>query len=328
MLGQSRTIAVRGFAPERSTMRVGGISGREREVSKVFHRALLGLVALAPLFPHLAIAADYDAARKAAVGVVRVIASTPGARDSFGSGVALPDGRVATNCHVTRNASSIAVVADGTHVEVQEEIGDAAADVCVLRVARLNTRAAKLDGSRNLQIGDEVTAVGFSGGFAKSISPGKVTALFPYRGGYVIRTTAAFRAGASGGGLFDRNGKLVGLITFYRRGPDGFAFFAVPVEWIDQLQLTRTGGETADNPFWMLPQTEQPRFLRVATFEADGNWREMAAAAREWTQEEPGAAQAWDALGRALINLGERTEGTAARERAQRTTASLVGAAL
>lgn len=283
----------------------------------MLQRSILAVAVLSPLFTHVAVAADYDAARRAAVSVVRVVASTPASRGSFGSGVVIPGGRVATNCHVTRNASSLSVVENGMRVDVLEEVGDPAADICVLSVARLNTPAAGLGGSRKLQVGDEVTAVGFGGGLAKSLSPGKVTALFPYRDGYVIRTTAAFRPGASGGALFDREGSLVGLITFFRRGADGFAFFAVPVEWIDHLQMSRTDVRPAVDPFWMLAQTEQPHFLQVATFESDHKWREMAAAARDWVEDEPDAAQAWEALGRALISQGERAEGAAALERAQ-----------
>ncbi len=37
----------------------------------------------------------------------------------------------------------------------------------------------------------------------------------------------------------------------------------------------------------MRPQGDQPLFLQVAAYEADGKWSEMEAAARLWTQEEP-----------------------------------------
>lgn len=294
----------------------------------MLRRSVFALAAFSSLFVQSVPAADYDAARRAAASVVRVVASTPAPRGSFGSGVVLPNGRVATNCHVTRNASSVSVVEDGVRLAVLEVIGDSEADICVLRVAGLHAQSARLPASRNLQVGDEVVAAGFGGGFAKTVSVGEVTALFPYRGGYVIRTTAAFRPGVSGGGLFDRDGNLVGLITFFRRGADDFAFFAVPVEWVDALQLSRDGAHREAKPFWMLAHAEQPRFLQVVTFEADAKWREMAAAARLWTEEEPGEAQAWEALGRALINQGERAEGAAAMERAQRAVSSLTRAAL
>ncbi len=294
----------------------------------MLQRSVFAIAAFSSLSALCALAADYDAGRKAGVSVVRVLASTPASHGSFGSGIVIPGGRVATNCHVTHAASRVSVVVDGARSDVLEQVGDPAADVCVLRVSRLNIPAAQLASSRSLQVGDQVTAVGFGGGFAKTVSPGKITALFPYRGGYVIRATAAFRPGASGGGLFDRDGRLVGLITFFRRGADGLAFFAVPVEWIDQLALSPIDKQTVGKPFWMLAPAEQPRFLRVATFEADGKWSDMASAAREWTLEEPGASQAWEALGRALINQGERAEGAAAMERGLRAAASVSGAAL
>jgi len=291
----------------------------------MLQRRLLAIAALSPLLAHVALAADYDAARRAAVSVVRVVATMPASRGSFGSGVVIPGGRVATNCHVTRGASSLSVVDGNARMDVLEELGDFAADICVLRLDRIITPAVAMAGSRTLHVGDEVTAVGFAGGLAKSISPGKVTDLLPYRGGYVIRTTAAFRPGASGGALFDQGGRLVGLITFFRRGVDGYAFYAVPVEWIDELPLLTTDAQPASNPFWMLSHAAQPHFLQVATFESDHKWREMAEAARDWVQEEPDTVQAWEALGRALIRQGERAEGTAVLERAQRAAASVPG---
>ena len=65
-----------------------------------------------------------------------------------------------------------------------------------------------------------------------------MTALYPYRNGRVIQTTAAFRQGASGGGLFDRHGNLVGITTFFKRNGAESSFFAIPVEWVDSLTAT------------------------------------------------------------------------------------------
>jgi hypothetical protein len=112
--------------------------------------------------------------------------------------------------------------------------------------------------------------------------------------------------------LFDRDGNLVGITTFYRRGETGFSFFAIPVEWIDQLPLAAVEVQPPASPFWMRAHAEQPHFLQVATLEADGKWVEMAEAARLWTQEEPAQAQSWEALGRALSAQGHMNGGGSA----------------
>jgi serine protease Do len=261
-----------------------------------------------------AAAVDYGAYQRVAASVIRVVANVPGVGMSYGSGVVLPGGRVATNCHVIPASRKAAVLDAGSRIEADSTAGDVGADLCVLHTGMLSSPAVQLGDARNLRVGDDVIAIGFGGGSARSISSGKITALFPYRGGQVIRSTAAFRQGASGGGLFDRNGNLVGITTFYRRGGTEFSFFAIPVEWIEQLPLMAADGQPQASPFWMRPHAEQPHFLQVATLEADGKWVEMAEAARLWTEDEPAQAQSWEALGRALTAQGQTAEKGADRQ--------------
>lgn len=272
-----------------------------------------------------AIAVDHSAYRKVAASVIRVVANVPGVGTSFGSGVVLPGGRVVTNCHVIPAARRIAVMDGAVRIEVDGNSGDLAADLCVLNTGVLSAPAVHMGQARSLRVGDEVIAIGFGGGAGRSISSGHVTALFPYRGGQVIRTTAPFRQGASGGGLFDRNGNLVGITTFYRRGGKEFVFFAIPVEWLEQLPLTAADKQPQASPFWMRAPGEQPHFLQVATLEADGKWVEMAEAARLWTQEEPAQAQPWEALSRALTAQGQIAESSAAKQRAHQAADAMTG---
>ena len=272
-------------------------------------------------------AVDYAAYGKVAASVVRVVARIPGTNStSFGSGVVLPDGRVVTNCHVIPGAGRVVVMEGARGTEVERGPGDPAADLCVLIPGTLTSLRAQVATEQSLQVGDEVVAIGFGGGGGRSMSSGRVTALHPYRNGSVIQTSAAFRQGASGGGLFDRHGNLVGITTFFKRNGAESAFFAIPVEWVDAL--TRSAGiqlNPAPHPFWMLAQGEQPLFLQVATYEADGQWTQMEAAARLWTQEEPDHAQSWEALSRALMAQGDVKEGGAARMRAKRASGSAPG---
>jgi hypothetical protein len=206
---------------------------------------------------------------------------------------------------------------------VERGASDYSADLCVLHPAALSAPAAQTAATLTLQVGDEVVAIGFGGGGGgRNISSGRVTALYPYRNGQVIQTTAAFRQGASGGGLFDRHGNLVGITTFFRRNGAESAFFAIPVEWIHTLMASATEPESGSNAFWMRPQGDQPLFLQVASYEADGKWMEMEAAARLWTQEEPGQMQSWEALSRALTALGNLVEGDFAHVRAQQASES------
>jgi S1-C subfamily serine protease len=272
-------------------------------------------------FPSAAV--DYAAYGKVGASVVRVVARIPNSnRTSFGSGVVLADRRVVTNCHVIPGAGRVVVMEGALGTEVERGASNFAADLCVLHPTALSAPAAQTALTRTLQVGDEVVAIGFGGGAGRSISSGRVTALHPYRNGQVIQTTAAFRQGASGGGLFDRHGNLVGITTFFRRNGAESAFFAIPVEWIDALMSSAIEPESPSNAFWMRPQGDQPLFLQVASYEADGKWAEMEAAARLWTQEEPGQMQSWEALSRALTALGNLVEGDSAHVRAQQASES------
>ena len=266
-----------------------------------------------------AVATDYAAYQKVAASVVRVVAHVPGVGTSFGSGVVLPGGRVVTNCHVMPDSRRVAVLDGAARTEADSTTGDLAADLCVLNTGALSAPAVHAGNAGSLQVGDEVVAIGFGGGAARSISVGRVTGLFSYRGGQVIRSSAAFRQGASGGGLFDRHGNLVGITTFYRRGGTEFSFFAIPVEWIEQLPLAVADSQRAASPFWMRTHAEQPHFLQVASLEADGKWLEMAEAARLWTKEEPAQVQSWEALSRALTAQGHLTGNDAVRQGLQQT---------
>ena len=286
-------------------------------------RECFPVVVLLSFLSFPAVAVDYAVYGKVAASVVRVVARIPNSNStSFGSGVVLPDGRVVTNCHVIPGAGKVVVMEGAVGTEVERGPGDFAADLCVLHPVALTAPVAQTAATQTLQVGDEVVAIGFGGGGGRSISSGRVAALYPYRSGQVIQTTAAFRHGASGGGLFDRHGHLVGITTFFRRNGAESAFFAIPIEWVDALTLSTTGDQRDPSPFWMRAQGDQPLFLQVAGYEADGKWTEMEAAARLWTQEDPDHAESWEALSRALTALGDVTEGGVARLRAKQASES------
>jgi serine protease Do len=250
-------------------------------------------------------AIDYAAYGKVAASVVRVMVRIPQSnRTSFGSGVVLPDGRIATNCHVIPGTGNVMIMEGAAGTESERGPSDPGDDLCVLNPLGLNAPRAQTAAAQKLKVGDEVVAIGFGGGAGRSMSSGHVTALYPYHNGRVIQTDAAFRPGASGGGLFDRDGNLVGITTFFRRNGAQSAYFAIPVEWVESLSASDASVTYDSSPFWMRSQNDQPRFLQVASYEADGNWTEMEAAARLWMQEEPDQAQPVEALERAIAGLG------------------------
>jgi serine protease Do len=254
-------------------------------------------------------AIDYAAYGKVAASVVRVMVRIPETnRTSFGSGVVLPDGRIATNCHVIPGTGNVMIMEGAAGTEGERGPSDPGDDLCVLKPLGLSAPRAQMAVAQNLKVGDEVVAIGFGGGAGRSMSSGRVTALYRYHNGRVIQTDAAFRPGASGGGLFDRDGNLVGITTFFRRNGAQSVYFAIPIEWVDSLSTSAASIEYNASPFWMRSQNDQPRFLQVASYEADGKWTELEAAARLWIQEEPDQAPPVQALERAIAALREETD--------------------
>jgi hypothetical protein len=236
----------------------------------------------------------------------------------LGSGVALPNGKIVTNCHVTQRAKKVQFLGGSRDQQASRQAADLSHDLCALSFPGTNRPPASIGSSRDLKVGDTVYAVGFNGGAGLSFQRGDVAELFELDGGMVIRTTAAFTSGASGGGLFDANGKLVGILTFYRVAPGGTSYFAVPAEWLEALESVpaldiepQTGV-----PFWAESPERQPIFLQAGALEADHRWEELLAMAKQWTEASPDDAQAWMALGKAQLYLGERAVAEASFKRA------------
>ena len=96
-------------------------------------------------------------------------------------------------------------------------LGSPTHDLCLVRVPHLDLPPAAIRGSGRLRLGEHVMAAGFPAGGNLVIREGQVEGLYLYDGGNVIRTSATFDAGASGGGLFDDEGALVGLLAFKAR---------------------------------------------------------------------------------------------------------------
>jgi hypothetical protein len=114
-----------------------------------------------------------------------------------------------------------------------------------------------------LKPGKPLYFYGYPRALGMSMSAGEVKRLHPFGGSRIIETSAFFTLGGSGGGLFDAQGRLVGLATFLAPGHQG-AYYAIPAEWIAAVKVrssepvqTLTGLS-----FWEEPM-KLPAFLKA-----------------------------------------------------------------
>ena len=105
-----------------------------------------------------------------------------------------------------------------------------------------------------------------------AVCEGVIEGLYRFDGGEVIRTSSTFDAGASGGGLFDEEGALVGFLAFKARS-GARLHFALPADWAlpGSMVSSLLGPVDVTNDrvaFWQQPRASQPAFLGHAMLEA------------------------------------------------------------
>ncbi len=272
-------------------------------------------LALALWLPAAAAQAAPDMARFVALAgsILRVEAPRPGGGYAIGSAVTVGPELVVTNCHVTRDARRISVVRGGVRWAATAQASELARDLCLLQVPGLRSPPVPVGRAAALTIGQSVTALGYTGGIGIQNSLGEVQDLHLHDGGVVIQSSNFFNSGASGGGLFDDDGRLVGVLTFRLRGGDAH-YFAAPSEWVSELVDSAQRGdlravlplEQYPLPYW--ESAAPPRFLQAARLQSERRWGELETLAARWARQDPADNEPWFLLGLALQQQGRDAE--------------------
>lgn len=156
-------------------------------------------------------------------------------------------GHVVTNNHVVEGASEVAVRMDSGDAIGASVVGTAPDyDLAVLRLRQSppGLQPIPIGTSADLQVGQEVLAIGNPFGLTRTLTTGIVSALdrhLPTETGReiagVIQTDAAINPGNSGGPLLDSAGRLIGVNTAIISGTGSSAGigFAVPVDVVNRI---------------------------------------------------------------------------------------------
>jgi cytochrome c-type biogenesis protein CcmH/NrfG len=234
---------------------------------------------------------------KTAVVVVKTI-DAQGKVKGQGSGVLISSGRVATNCHVIEGGTSYLVGRGKQLLPATLYAEDGDKDICILDAKGITGKPVQLGKAASLKVGVPVYAVGAPRGLELSLSDGIVAQL---RGGPppLIQTTAAISPGSSGGGLFDGEGRLVGLTTLYLEGGQSLNF-AMPVEWIGEVKPGRKpAAEGRSRTEWL---------KRAIAMQSMKDWQGLLDWCRKWTKSQPDEYIAWILLGGAYRHLKRYNE--------------------
>lgn len=258
--------------------------------------------------------------------IVKIEAVTDKGAYSLGSGVAVQPGRFATSCHVTAQAQSITVLHQGLRWPAKRQRSNTVRDLCILDVPSLDDIVPVPRGKAgDLRVSAEVAAIGYTFGAGLATQVGTVRGLHPIADGTVIQSATYFNSGASGGGLFLMDGRLVGILTFRLKGAEAY-YFSIPVDWIES-ELARDddfqdiGPLDGPPPFWARPPEHLPYFMRATTLQARMQWDALIALSGAWAAAEPGNAEARFMQGQALGRLDRNQEAVVAYEQAVKLNA-------
>jgi serine protease Do len=157
---------------------------------------------------------------------------------AFGSGVVIAPETMVTNCHVLAKARRVAVRREQVTLEAKLELWDPPRDVCQIHVPKLDAPTVVLGQATTLVVGQSVFAIGNPKGLDLTMSAGLLSSIRRNDRSQIIllQTSAPISGGSSGGGLFDEQGRLIGLTTLGSVTGDAQNLnFAIPADWIRDL---------------------------------------------------------------------------------------------
>jgi putative serine protease PepD len=176
-------------------------------------------------------------------------------------------GIVVTNAHVVEGGTTITLTAPTDKQARSATLvgADSTKDIAVLKVDGTNLVAAELGASADVQVGDDVVAIGNALGLRgdPSVTRGIVSGLGRSVGDLtgMLQTDAAINPGNSGGPLVNASGQVIGINTAIAGQAQNIGF-AIPIDTVRSIITQITGGQPA----------APTSFLGVATTDAtDGS---------------------------------------------------------
>ena len=208
-----------------------------------------------------------DVANRVLPSVVKIDVATSEGEGS-GSGIILSsDGQILTNNHVVEGAGEGGRItvsfSDGSHADARVLGTDPLTDTAVIQAEDVSgLTPATMGRSDNVDVGEEVVAIGSPFGLDATVTSGIVSALNrPVNVGTdpagnatvypAIQTDAAINPGNSGGPLVDMEGHVIGINSSIRSSGSSYTQagsiglgFAIPIDEVMEIVDQLANGET------------------------------------------------------------------------------------
>lgn len=244
-------------------------------IKRLSHRLRFSLVLPALLLCQLAHAQSANsvyAQVKRSVGIV-IVSTFEGQLVGSGSAVTVASQTMVTNRHVLIPGHRYQVYVGGRNYDAYMTICDSTQDLCLLEVRNLEANPVVFGDANKISVGDVAYAIGAPNEIGNivgvssatkqksysapqlTLSNGLITALRPVEDGNIIQTNAAISPGSSGGGLFDAQGRLIGITTFMMKSGQSLNM-ALPVNWVERLGVSgapRTADSAMQSPLDAAP---------------------------------------------------------------------------
>ena len=130
------------------------------------------------------------------------------------TGVVVAPGKLVTSCQVLARARQVSLRRGHMIFDATLEFPDVERDLCQLDVQGMTVAAVPKASARGLRVGQRLYVVGYARGNQQSLGEGLVSAMLdPGTGRDRIQTTIPSSPGLLGAGVFDEEGRLVGIVT-------------------------------------------------------------------------------------------------------------------
>jgi S1-C subfamily serine protease len=154
----------------------------------------------------------------------------------LGSAVVVARETLLTNCHVLVGGRSAAIRQDNRSFGITLQYADPDNDLCQITARNLDAPAVELGDSDKLTTGSRIYALGNPKGLELTLSDGLISALRKDSKQALswIQISAPISPGSSGGGVFDEQGRLIGITTAGLREAQNLNI-AIPIKLLQTL---------------------------------------------------------------------------------------------